>query len=214
MIEFKWARWEDFYKFTKGKPPWPLVIKAVSLLTRKENALELGSGAGRDTAYLLEQGFHVTGVDKDPHAMAILAELPQHKLRLVQSAFEDFKFEPETYDLVSAQFALPFTPKEYFSEVFARVKGALRPEGIFAGQLFGIHDEWNTPGNHMTFLAREQAEDLLTGMKVIEFREEDVDGHVADGTPKHWHVFHMSAQRVSSEGNSLEASVIDKGALA
>ena len=71
MTEFKWARWEDFYKFTKGKPPWPLVIKAVSLLTRKENALELGSGAGRDTAYLLEQGFHVTGVDKDKRCVFV-----------------------------------------------------------------------------------------------------------------------------------------------
>jgi tellurite methyltransferase len=63
MKEFKW---QDFYKYTQGRPPWPRVIKAVSLLSRKERALELGSGAGRDTAYLLEQGLHVTAVDKDP----------------------------------------------------------------------------------------------------------------------------------------------------
>ena len=197
MTEFKWQNWEDFYKFTKGRPPWPLLVNAVSLLPHKGRALELGSGAGRDTVYLLEQGFHVTAVDKDPHAIAILAELPQHNLRLIQSAFEDFKFGPEMYDLVSAQFALPFTSNERFDEVFARVKDSLRPGGIFVGQLFGMHDEWNTPGNHMTFLERGQAADLLTGMKVIEFREEDVDGHVANGAPKHWHVFHIIAQRVS-----------------
>jgi tellurite methyltransferase len=46
----------------------------------------------------------------------------------------------------------------------------------------------------MTFLTREQAEELLRGMRIIEFTEEDVDSHVADGTPKHWHVFHIIAQ--------------------
>ncbi len=192
MKEFKWV---DFFKITKGRPPWPLLVNAVSLLSRKERALELGSGAGRDTAYLLEQGLHVTAVDKDPHAIAILAELSQQNLRLVQSAFEDFKFEPGAYDLVSAQFALPFTPKQKFSEVFSHVKDSLRSGGIFVGQLFGIHDEWNTQGRPMAFLTRDQAMELLRGLEILEFDEEDVDSHVADGTPKHWHVFHIIAQK-------------------
>jgi len=196
MDEFIGIRWEDFYKFTKGRPPWPQVIKAVSLLPRKERALELGSGAGRDTVYLLEQGMHVTAVDKDPHAIAILAQLPQQNLRLVQSLFEDLKLEPETYDLASAQFALPFVPKEKFAEVFVRVKDAISPGGIFVGQLFGIHDQWNTPGSTMTFLTREQALELLRGLEIIEFDEEDVDGHVANGSPKHWHVFHVLARKL------------------
>src|SRR5258706_314126 len=192
MKEFKW---QDFYKYTQGRPPWPRVIKAVSLLSRKEHALELGSGAGRDTAYLLEQGLHVTAVDKDPPAIGTLAELLHHNPRLVQAAFEDFKFEPGAYDLVSAQFALPFSPKEKFSEVFSRVKDSLRPGGIFVGQLFGIHDEWNTQGRPMTFLTREQAIELLRGLEILEFDEENVDSHVADGTPKHWHVFILIAQK-------------------
>jgi hypothetical protein len=65
------------------------------------------------------------------------------------------------------------------------------------GQFFGVNDEWNTPENHMTFFTREQAEDELKGLKVVEFSEEDVDSHVADGTPKHWHVFHIIAQKVA-----------------
>ena len=184
--------WEDFYKFTKDSPPWPLLIKAVSLLTHKACALDLGCGAGRDTKYLLGQGFHVTAVDSDPHAIVLLGALPQQNLRLVLSTFQDFTYE--MYDLVNAQFALPFTPKESFNEVFARVKAAIKPGGIFVGQLFGIHDQWNTPQNSMTFLTREQVEALFTDMHIREFREEDVDGHVADGSPKHWHTFHVIAQ--------------------
>jgi len=185
-------KWEDFYKITKDRPPWPLLVQAVSLLKRKGYALDLGCGAGRDTRYLLEQGITVTAVDSDPHAIALLASFPQDHLRVVKSSFEAFEFE--TYDLVNAHFALPFTPKERFHEVFARVKYALNADGIFVGQFFGVNDEWNTPENQMTFFTREQAEEKLKGLKVVEFREEDVDSHVADGTPKHWHVFHIIAQ--------------------
>ena len=189
MKEFKW---EDFYKITKDRSPWPLLVKAVSLLSNGKYALDLGCGAGRDTRFLLDQGFAVTAVDSDPHAIALLADLPQVRLRAVHSSFEDFEFE--TYDLVNAHFALPFAPEDRFHEVFARIKHALTAGGIFVGQFFGVNDEWNTPGNPMTFLTREQAEAKLKGLKVLEFREEDVDSHVADGTPKHWHVFHIIAQ--------------------
>ncbi len=192
MTEFKW---KDFYNITKDRPHWPLLEQAVSLLARREKTLDLGCGAGRDTRYLLEQGFYVTAVDSNPHAIALLADFPQDHLRAVQSSFDDFEFE--TYDLVNAHFALPFVPEEHFHEVFGRVKRALNAGGIFVGQFFGVNDEWNTPENRMTFFTREQAEDELKGLKVVEFREEDVDSHVADGTPKHWHVFHIIAQKGS-----------------
>jgi len=75
---------------------------------QKGRALDLGAGAGRDTRYLLQQGFHVTAVDNDPQAVAMLRSFPEEKLQVVQAAFEDVAFE--TYDLINAQFALPFFP--------------------------------------------------------------------------------------------------------
>ncbi len=190
MPEFEWER---FYRFTQDSPPWPLIIRAVALLGRPGQALDLGAGAGRDTRYLLAHGFHVTAVDRDPQAAALLARLAQPALRVVQSSFEDFAFE--TYDLINAQFALPFVPTRHFQSVFERVKRALQPGGIFAGQFFGIHDQWNTPDHAMTFLTREAAEERLQGLDALEFTEEDADGHVADGSPKHWHVFHIIARK-------------------
>ena len=121
-----------------------------------------------------------------------MADLHGDHLRVVQSSFETFDFE--TYDLVNAHFALPFLAEEHFHLVFARIKQALHAGGLFVGQFFGVNDEWNTPENQMTFLTREQAEVELRGLKTLVFREEDIDSHVADGTPKHWHVFHIIAQ--------------------
>src|SRR6266849_5994068 len=130
--------WGRFYNFTRDSPPWPLLMRAASLAPRQGRALDLGAGAGRDTRYLLEQGFRVTAVDADPRAVALLSALPQARLSVVQSSFEDFAFA--IYDLISAQFALPFIPRGRFADVFARLKAALAPGGVFAGQFFGVHD--------------------------------------------------------------------------
>lgn len=185
--------WETFYTFTKDSPPWPLLIRAVSFLPLKGHALDLGAGAGRDTRYLLQQGFQVTAVDSDPHAIAMLRSFPQENLQVVQASFEDFAFE--IYALINAEFALPFLSQQRFHEVFERVKRATKPGGIFVGQFFGVHDQWNTSEQPMTFLTREQAEAVLWDMDIIEFNEEDMDGHIADGSPKHWHTFHIIARK-------------------
>lgn len=194
------GNWERFYQFTHDSPPWPLVERAVALLPEGGRALDLGAGAGRDTRYLLAHGFAVTAVDADAHAAERLRALADERLRVVHSTFEAFPFEPRSYDLISAQFALPFVPEPAFSAVFARLVEALRveahtPGGIFAGQFFGVNDEWNTPGRRMTFVTRERAEELLRGLEVVELREEDTDSHTADGSPKHWHVFHILARK-------------------
>lgn len=188
-------RWARFYDFTKGSPPWPLLVRAASLAPSKGRALDLGAGAGRDTRYLLEQGFQVTAVDAEPRSVALLSALPQTRLRVVQSSFEDFTFDVAAYDLISAQFALPFIPRDRFADVFARLKAALVPGGVFAGQFFGVNDEWNTPERDMTFLTRAEAEALLSDLETVELSEEDADGHTADGSPKHWHIFHILARR-------------------
>jgi tellurite methyltransferase len=188
--------WGSFYTFTQNSPPWPLLIRASALAPRNGQALDLGAGAGRDTRYLLEQGFEVTAVDADPRAAALLSALSETYLHVVQSSFEDFTFA--TYDLISAQFALPFVPKSRFAEVFTRIKAALSPSGVFVGQFFGINDQWNTPDRNMTFLTRAEALDLIRDLETIEFTEEDADGHIADGSPKHWHVFHILGRRPPS----------------
>lgn len=190
-------RWSLFYGFTKDSPPWPLLVRAASLAPSKGRALDLGAGAGRDTRYLLEQGFQVTAVDAEPRAVALLSALPQTRLRVVQSSFEDFTFADAAYDLISAQYALPFLPKGHFDDVFARLKAALVPGGIFAGQFFGVNDEWNTPDRDMTFLTRAEAEALLSDLATVELTEEEADGHKADGSPKHWHIFHILARRLA-----------------
>ncbi|GCE12420.1 class I SAM-dependent methyltransferase [Tengunoibacter tsumagoiensis] len=185
--------WDQFYELTRERPPSEGIIRAVSLLGQTGDALDLGCGAGRDTRYLLSQGFEVTAVDRETTALAELSSFSNEHLHLVQSAFEDFTFA--TYNLINAHFALPFMAREQFSAVFTRLKASLKPGGIFVGQFFGIHDEWNTHENNFTFFTREQALSELDGLQIIEFEEIDADGRIASGTPKHWHVYHIIAAK-------------------
>ena len=74
------------------------------------------------------------------------------------------------------------------------MRATLRPGGRFCGQLFGPRDEW-APAADMTFLTREQVEQLLDGWEIERLDELEQDGHTAVGKPKHWHLFHVVARR-------------------
>ena len=80
----------------------------------------------------------------------------------------------------------------------AAIRGALGEGGVFAGQFFGPEDSWATiPGrSHHT---RERVEELLAGLRVHQFVESKKPGVDAEGNPKHWHVFHVVAQRSGAE---------------
>lgn len=195
MDIFDWAKFADV---TKDHEHHFLVEKAEALVPADKGrryALDLGCGAGRNTRFLLSRGWHVTAVDAEPAAIAAVMEIKNENLRVVQSKFEDFEFGEAQYDLVCAQFTLPFTPRDKFSTVWARLQRAIKPGGYFEGQFFGTRDEWNTPGSPVKFVTREELDELLEGLTPVEIQEEDKEGGTATGVTKHWHVFHVIAKK-------------------
>jgi tellurite methyltransferase len=195
MDNFDWA---NFAAVTRDHEHHFLVEKAEALVPsgkQERHALDLGCGAGRNTRFLLSRGWHVTAVDAEPAAIAAVSEIKSENLTVVQSKFEDFEFGEARYDLVCAQFTLPFTPHEKFPEVWARLKRAIKPGGYFEGQFFGMRDSWNVPGSAVNFVTREQVDELLRGLTPVEIQEEDKEGGTATGATKHWHVFHVIAKQ-------------------
>lgn len=187
--------WKEYYEITKNSPPTKLLVKALEYVAKKNKAIDIGGGALKDTRYLLEQGFDVTVIDK-AELMAKEAELVKsNKLHYIISSFSDFEFPKNEYSIASAMYSLPFNSPESFGAVFAKIKESLISGGIFCGQCFGIRDEWST-NQKMTFHTKEQVENLLSDMKIILLDEEEKDGKTANGTPKHWHVFHFIAKKL------------------
>jgi tellurite methyltransferase len=190
------SSWREFIRITSGEPPWPRLVRAAEMFGRPGDALDVGPGGGRDTRYLLRHEWRVTAVDASLSAAAALRRLPrQRNLFIVVSAIEDF--EPTGYDLVNAQFSLPFVPPGHFDATVRRLRDSVRTGGIIAATFFGKHDDWNVAGNDLSFSARADIERMFRGWELVELTEIDEDGHTADGAPKHWHVFHLIARRIA-----------------
>lgn len=117
------------------------------------------------------------------------------KFKLANVAFQDFTFEPNIYDLINAQYALPFYGKDNFEDFIASIITALKSHGIFVGQFFGVNDGWNKPHAKLAFQTKEEIGKMLSGLELIEFIEEEKEGTTAAGTMKHWHVFHFIAKK-------------------
>ncbi|HJX08765.1 MAG TPA: class I SAM-dependent methyltransferase, partial [Actinomycetota bacterium] len=91
-----------------------------------------------------------------------------------------------------ASYSLFFCDPARFPDVWSRIRAAVRPGGRFAGELLGERDTWALTGDGSAF-SRTQAEALFEGWTVERFEEEENDGEACSG-PKHWHLFHVTAQ--------------------
>ncbi len=167
----------------------------------RDNALDLGPGALNESAYLLEQGFrsvtavNLHSVETDPVVQARAATFPPDHFEYHVSTFDTFNFDPESYDLINAQYSLPFNPPQTFDTMFASLIASLKSGGIVTGQFFGPKDERNDGSGTHTFVTREKAEKLLQDCNILSFDEVDGDDRLSAGGKKHWHTFHFIAKK-------------------
>ena len=90
--------------------------------------LELGCGAGGDTAEMLARGFEVRATDGSPE-MAVVAS--KHLGRTVETLLFHDLDEVEAYDAVWANACLLHVPRTELADVLARIWRALKAEGVF-----------------------------------------------------------------------------------
>jgi len=196
MKRAKLATWKDYFENTKNNPPRPLLVKALESVNKKNEALDFGSGALNDSKYFLLQNFkHVTALDKVDVAHDVAKDLPKERFDYVISSFEEFNFPENFFDIVNAQYALPFISPNQFKRVFMNMFNSLKNGGILTGQFFGDRDEWKDNPN-MTFLNKEEVYFYLKDYKIIYFQEEEKDKTSKKSEAKHWHLFHFIVQKI------------------
>ena len=184
--------WIKYHQLTKDRVPSPLLKEALSFVKDKNTALDLGAGALVDSKFLLSTGFKkVVAVDIVPFELVI----NDPKFIFVKSSFSDYNFPVKEFDLINANFALPFSDPENFNPVWTKMINSLVVGGIFSGQLFGINDGWSTDTS-MSFHTIDEVNKLLVDMEVIKLEEVEKDGSIATGGTKHWHIFPLILKRV------------------
>jgi trans-aconitate methyltransferase len=192
------AQWNEYYQKILNQPHRPNVENAVNLLKLESKvALDIGCGIGRDSHFLLEQGFNVHAFDSHEDAVkTCLTRFEGHKrFSISQCCFT--KFDYPQCSLVIANASLFFCPDESFEQVWTKIDSALQPGGIFCGDFLGVKDSWVASEMHpnITALTKKEVESLFADYELISLNERDEDGTTVVGSPKHWHMFSVTARK-------------------
>ncbi len=189
--------WEKYLAKRSERPPRELVASAVREVAEKGQALDLGAGAMVDTQYLLDSGFEaVLAVDLDAAAAGYAAAIIDERFTFQNRNFTEIDLPAQSFDLVTAQYSLPFLSPEEFASFMPRLLTALRNEGIFTGQLSGVHDGWNVPGAQKNFHTKDDVLALFSDFEFTVFDEVEEDKPTALGQDKHWHTFNIIARKL------------------
>ncbi len=186
----------EYYAESLKKPLHPLFRTLEPHLPPRGIAYDLGSGTGNGTLFLSDRGFHVIAVDHDREAIKILQDRLEEgaDVRLVEARLEDV--ELIAADVIVAMFSLFFLGPKGFPRLWKEVLHSLKPGGVFAGQILGVHDDWARL--EYAVHTREQVENsLFADFEILHLEEVNRDGKDIFGVPKHWHIFHVVARKKS-----------------
>lgn len=197
--------WGSYYANTGDRPPRKTVLTALDLLAGAAPgsdlpAVDLGCGGGRDTAAILAAGWRVIGIDAAADAGDVLrnrfpAAWQSGQLTFLRQDFTAPEVQCPAARFVNASFCLPSCPPENFPALWTRISGSLADGGVFAGHLYGPRDSWAKRGDRMTFHSKTAVQRLFSGWEIRLCDEEETDSVTPRGREKHWHLFHIVAQK-------------------
>jgi SAM-dependent methyltransferase len=100
----------------------------LALLPPRASILELGCGAGSDTAEMLARGFDVRATDGSPEMAAVASK---RLGRTVETLLFHELDEVEAYDGVWANACLLHGPRDELADILRLIRRALKPAGAF-----------------------------------------------------------------------------------
>ena len=188
---------EKYYNNTKNIPPNYITQKFIKLKIKPTNAIELGCGAGRDTEYLIKNGWNVLAIDKEDVKSIITSRLSKEEQKNFKFSKQEFEnIQLEKTNLIVANFSLPFCNQKQFEKLWNKINESILKNGYFVGNFFGNNDEWKKQEEEMTFLTKEQVIELFKNFEIIDFKEVEKDCFNGLGIMKHRHIFNVIAKKL------------------
>ena len=189
---------EEYYKKTENsKPSFFLENFINNVNLEQKNAVDLGCGAGRNTLYLIKNGFKVLAIDKEDTSELIAKKLNSEELKRFRfkcQAFEDVEIKEN--NLLVANFSISFCNRNYFKTFWNKIGNSILENGYFVGNFFGLNDSWAKTKKDMVFLTKEEVLDLFkNNFEIIFFKEVEKDEKTVLGVMKHWHIYNVIAKK-------------------
>lgn len=187
-------QWKLYFNKHKGRKPKQQLLDALQYVKNKELALDLGCGLMIESEAMIKNGFKkIIAIDNSNEIKNFI--IPNKKIQFILSDFKNLKLNSESFDLINAEFALPFYGKDGFDKFFTDIKNSLKKDGIFTGQLFGTKDSWNKLNSKIIFHKKEEVLSLLQDFEILFFLEEHKEGSSASEEFKVWHIFRFIARK-------------------
>lgn len=130
---------KKYYKNTENALPNIIIRKFIEMKIKPSNAIDLGCGAGRDTIYLIKNGWNVLSIDKEDTGKFISGKLNEEEIKRFRFVRQDFEnIELEKNNLLVANFSIPFCKKDCFNELWNKITNSILKERILCGKFFWI----------------------------------------------------------------------------
>ncbi|SBT49801.1 class I SAM-dependent methyltransferase [Micromonospora auratinigra] len=177
------AGWRDGL----DKEPWKVTERQVfrDRLAPDARLLEIGAGAGQDSAYFRQEGLAVVATDLSP----VMVE--HCRAKGIEAHVMDFlrlDFPARSFDAVFALNCLLHVPDDDLPAVLAAIRAVLRPGGLFFLGVYGgkestegtLDDDRHEPPRFFSFRSDERLLGFVTAasFEVVDFHPVDVShGH-------------------------------------
>ena len=158
--------------------------------------IDLGCGAGRDSKFLIKNGWKVIAIDKEDTEKMIRSSLQEEEQNYLEFIKQDFENNIilQSCNLLVANSSLSFCNRKNFDDLWNKIVNSISKDGYFVGNFFGINDSWAN-GPNMVFFTKEEVIKLFSSFEIINFKEVAKNGKTALGVEKHWHVFNVIAKK-------------------
>lgn len=169
-----------------AEAPSRYLLSFVAALPAHARVLELGSGSGRDAAFMLSQGVDIYPSDASSQLAREAESRVGRAVRLLR--FNELE-EAEAYDAIWASASLLHAPASELSDDLARIHRALRPTGLFVASFkAGTGEGRDELGRYYNY---PDADTLLTHYREAagwaSLHIETTMGSGYDGKPTQWH---------------------------
>lgn len=104
--------------------------RLIKLIPKSAKVLDLGCGTGTPVdAYLVQQGFEVTGVDFCRRQIT-LARKDVPGAKFIEGDFSKVNFNEESFDAAMSLYAIFHIPRKEHEDLFLRIRSLLKDNGI------------------------------------------------------------------------------------